>query len=299
MRSPACPNCGYDLSGISASWKTSCPLEGRCSECGGSFWWGSLFTSPHAHIRLFDAASNPGLFEIAGTCALAILRPGAFWRLAAIQHPPRRGPLALAALLLPYVGLVLLFAVSLPLSLVSGLITAVFLDPSTFYEPFLPLAWMPGEWHCGTLETAFSPWLLLPMATFLSTPLALLILSQSLSRAGIGRTLALRACIWSLGWAVVVYLPWAACGILIELADQIYYETTGPVDEFAMLIRIVLHIGRIATTLFIAPVAIFIWYRLAFRAFAVRGPSRAAAAITGVSFLLGACLAVVVYAAMH
>ena len=32
-QTPTCPRCGYDLSGIVASWKDACPLTGICSEC--------------------------------------------------------------------------------------------------------------------------------------------------------------------------------------------------------------------------------------------------------------------------
>lgn len=36
---PRCPRCGYDQSGIVATWGDRCPLRGRCSECGLDFWW--------------------------------------------------------------------------------------------------------------------------------------------------------------------------------------------------------------------------------------------------------------------
>ncbi|MCC7389253.1 MAG: hypothetical protein IT431_10840 [Phycisphaerales bacterium] len=36
---PICPRCGYDQSGIVATWEDRCPVRGRCSECGLEFWW--------------------------------------------------------------------------------------------------------------------------------------------------------------------------------------------------------------------------------------------------------------------
>lgn len=34
---PTCPRCGYDLSGLVASWVRSCPMEATCAECGLEF----------------------------------------------------------------------------------------------------------------------------------------------------------------------------------------------------------------------------------------------------------------------
>lgn len=42
-RARTCPRCGYDLSGTIATWQTSCPLDGVCSECGLTIEWGLLW----------------------------------------------------------------------------------------------------------------------------------------------------------------------------------------------------------------------------------------------------------------
>lgn len=40
----ACPRCGYDFSGLIASWLQSCPLRSTCSECGLDFDCGRVLS---------------------------------------------------------------------------------------------------------------------------------------------------------------------------------------------------------------------------------------------------------------
>ncbi|MFK7959929.1 MAG: hypothetical protein AB8G96_05325 [Phycisphaerales bacterium] len=39
-----CPRCGHHIGGIISSWAESCPLAGRCSECGLDFRWGEAIS---------------------------------------------------------------------------------------------------------------------------------------------------------------------------------------------------------------------------------------------------------------
>ena len=57
-----CPRCDYDLSGVPASWRDACPMEGRCSECGLIVSWrelhrpelvAPLWSFEHARVRRF------------------------------------------------------------------------------------------------------------------------------------------------------------------------------------------------------------------------------------------------------
>ncbi len=36
MYAPSCPRCGYDASGLVATWERNCPMQARCPECGGT-----------------------------------------------------------------------------------------------------------------------------------------------------------------------------------------------------------------------------------------------------------------------
>jgi hypothetical protein len=50
-----CPRCGYDLTGVVTSWARSCPLAGRCSECGLELAWrevlGEGIALPHWYVE--------------------------------------------------------------------------------------------------------------------------------------------------------------------------------------------------------------------------------------------------------
>ncbi len=82
-----CPRCDYDLAGAVESWKSECPLDGRCPECGLEYRWAELlnpaltvpawsFEHAHArHIRAWFATAR------------RTLRPASFWRALRMEHP--------------------------------------------------------------------------------------------------------------------------------------------------------------------------------------------------------------------
>ena len=85
-----CPRCGYDLSGITPTWSTSCPLLGVCSECGLESAWGDVL-NPALTIPpwLFENEGVPGPHLVRawlGTVGRA-LRPPRFWRQVRMVHP--------------------------------------------------------------------------------------------------------------------------------------------------------------------------------------------------------------------
>lgn len=92
---PACPHCAYDLSGVAAAWADSCPLDGLCSECGGSIVWGDVF-SPHDRGPAWLFETRRGLAPVAvWRTWLRALYPPAFWRAVRLEHRPRPARLAL------------------------------------------------------------------------------------------------------------------------------------------------------------------------------------------------------------
>jgi len=103
-----CPRCGYDLRGLIASWTESCPIEGRCAECGLAFEWGELLDPRRSVPRwCVEYARGWGMWPAAfKTLCVLLLRPDRFWRQLTMVHAPRwwRMPLvllvALAALYL-------------------------------------------------------------------------------------------------------------------------------------------------------------------------------------------------------
>lgn len=91
---PACPRCGYDQSGATATWVESCPLSGVCSECGYQFEWSDVMHPERRRLR--------GFFE--HECGLVrswisamrtlwwALPPWVFWSKVKLHHEvrPRR-----------------------------------------------------------------------------------------------------------------------------------------------------------------------------------------------------------------
>ena len=86
---PACPHCGYDLSGAAAAWADSCPLDGLCSECGGPFAWRDVLSRRHRVLAwLFEA--RRGLAPIAAWRTwVRALDPRLFWSAVRPEHAVR------------------------------------------------------------------------------------------------------------------------------------------------------------------------------------------------------------------
>ncbi len=77
----SCPRCGYDLEGIRATWKDSCPLGGVCSECGYEFEWANLLRKDRQEVRwLYDNARRWWSFRRAVQTLVMTIWPMAFWK---------------------------------------------------------------------------------------------------------------------------------------------------------------------------------------------------------------------------
>jgi hypothetical protein len=86
---PACPRCGYDLSGAVATWTDSCPLCGICSECGLEFAWVDVHDPDRNRVRgLFEHARE--LRQSARWLELTWFMtfwPPLFWRRVRLESP--------------------------------------------------------------------------------------------------------------------------------------------------------------------------------------------------------------------
>lgn len=96
---PQCPRCGYDLSGTIASWKTSCPMEGQCSECGLSWAWSDVIGTQKLPRWSFELAPHVNLKVFAAT-VFRTIRPWSFWSAMRMEHPIRPQRLVWWAVLL-------------------------------------------------------------------------------------------------------------------------------------------------------------------------------------------------------
>lgn len=89
-----CPRCGYDQSGIIASWSDSCPLAGACSECGLEFAWSDVAIPGRAVLPGFIEHESPGAFG-AGLWTATwrtwawTLFPWRFWSRVKLHHRVR------------------------------------------------------------------------------------------------------------------------------------------------------------------------------------------------------------------
>lgn len=74
---PRCPRCGYDVSGDCDRWKTQCPLEGTCPECGLRFEWRYLLNPALAAPSwLFDTNTTRFWGPLVKTLVRSLWPPG-------------------------------------------------------------------------------------------------------------------------------------------------------------------------------------------------------------------------------
>lgn len=297
---PACPHCGYDLSGIAGSWKQLCPLRGRCSECGGWFWWSDLLgAAARSQVRLFDSAPRAGVYELGGTLFLAMLNPRRFWRLAAEgEGAVRWRRLLVAALAAPWAGAMVTVEVLLPIALAGAAFSLFYLgDHDWFYESFEHVAWLPGDWRDGELRSFVSPWSLFPALVFGGAAVAALTFSTTLWRAGVSRATGTRIWVWSLVWSPLALAVWGIGGVLAEAAFDSYIELTYPADELAAAVEFLIDRTRGPGVMMVSTALVFVWWREALVGLGARRPQVLAAMVTGLAFVIAASSAVFVAAA--
>lgn len=90
---PSCPRCGYDQTGLVATWAEHCPTEGVCAECGLAFAWRDVL-NPRWTIPAwsFEHATDHRLRALLRT-AWESFRPRRFWAQLPIAAPVRLGRL--------------------------------------------------------------------------------------------------------------------------------------------------------------------------------------------------------------
>ncbi len=99
MLVPTCPRCDYDLSGLVATWVTSCPMQAVCSECGLAFDCTNVLSPRMLGPRWsFEHAPRPAAGRWLRTSLMA-LRPSRLCAEMRIDHAVRRVRLAQFAIL--------------------------------------------------------------------------------------------------------------------------------------------------------------------------------------------------------
>ena len=87
---PTCYRCGYDLSGHMATWESSCPVQGQCSECGLEFFWREILREDEqANPRHVEHCPRRAIPVAAVRTLLWCILPWVFWNRVKMHHEPR------------------------------------------------------------------------------------------------------------------------------------------------------------------------------------------------------------------
>ncbi len=131
---PICPKCGYDQSGEIATWKTQCPVQGRCPECGLEFAWANVLDPDRVELPWYveHAKTKRELLGRTIPTLWYLLFPNRYWRRLGMEAPRslKRYVLWIALVML---GLHLLSSLAL-----LGGIYGVTLHNNALYRMWLP-----------------------------------------------------------------------------------------------------------------------------------------------------------------
>jgi hypothetical protein len=111
----ACPRCGYQLRGEIDRWRSSCPLEGTCTECGLDFAWPEVLSST---VRLpawcVEGSGSWRTLPLRALRTAAVsLAPWIFWSRLRMTHRVSAGRLVayvVMVTLITYLGFALTHA---------------------------------------------------------------------------------------------------------------------------------------------------------------------------------------------
>lgn len=216
---PDCPRCGYDQSGVIATWQDSCPLAGLCSECGLTFAWSAVL-NPEIRATWSAESGDRLAFSRFVRASLMAFRPRSLWRGLDLTFPIRPRRLRVFALIWLLIGhLVAIALVTVPVMSVS------------WAAPLGRAGWVRAiicpycsEMQMGLGNTAFSS-PMAPMYLYTHLPVAvmpvtLLIFYASISRIRVRKSHVWRALAYSIPLAVV-----AAWVFILTLLGEMIFET--------------------------------------------------------------------------
>ncbi|MFM9995397.1 MAG: hypothetical protein ACKVU4_06300 [Phycisphaerales bacterium] len=228
--SPTCPRCGYDQSGVIATWgnATACPLEGTCSECGLSILWRDLL-NPQWTVPRWSFEHRAGWWQVGAhlrTC-WAALRPWSFWTRMNLHFPIVRSRLlrhAAAMLLACHLAFAvaaayqcwspgLVYALWVAAGLPPRLLDTRWLAIDAFLWPYHPVSILSSPIPMGRPPSLpdhaawFAMWVLL-------TPFAFVVLTETFRRKRLRVAHLLRGFaysltplpIWTVLWVTLISL---------------------------------------------------------------------------------------------
>lgn len=86
---PICPKCAYDQSGQIATWKTKCPTQGTCPECGYTLSWPDIIDPSRIQLPWFveHAKSKRQLLTRTLPTLWILLFPNRYWKRVTMETP--------------------------------------------------------------------------------------------------------------------------------------------------------------------------------------------------------------------
>lgn len=256
MAIPACPRCGYDLSGAVAVWQVSCPLTSVCSECGLRFEWARVLNPALTAPRWsFEHAIDGRIRRLLATWVVALL-PWVFWRQLRMEHEisPRR-LLIFAAVLALFAHFTCAMAqgwetYSVAIySVKQGARFGIVPDEEPWVSAALAALWPYRthtiEWAGADVDGYGGPFQAIALCLVIGAPLAMLLLPDTFKMARVRRLHILRGAMYGLAApaaaAIVIVavtgsttsmrlaafgapLPWASLSVAgAMLAAMIWY----------------------------------------------------------------------------
>ncbi len=203
-----CPRCGYDVSGVISTWKESCPVRGRCSECGLEFEWSEMFGTGREPPRWLVESRRGWFIDRFGRTTVASLRPASFWTRVRLWHEVHSRRLFLWGITWAAAGYSVVALVSAFLHAWHvGLWSRGPRDWSEIIREFLLSLAIPWRGYAtgyqgGVLGPAH--WLVLAIAWWALSILAFMPLSESMQLARVRRAHVLRIWAYSLGGVVLI-----------------------------------------------------------------------------------------------
>lgn len=213
---PVCPRCEYDLRGESVKWQDdsaqvgdSCPMTGRCTECGLDFVWGDVFNARQRAWFIEHATTIISPYRCVTTWFRAIgIIP--FWTQIQLEHKPRMWRMLEWLFWLGCVAMVTgsacyLWAASMMAARIGSPVEKVIggFPLQIAYEAFMPHALVHSQ-----------PVVVSVLAGALMYPLVLLVLPETRKRSKVSLKHLLRGATYGLSWVGVVLVGIGAARML-------------------------------------------------------------------------------------
>ena len=245
---PTCPRCGYDQTGAIASWNRedspSCPLRGRCSECGLEFRWHDVIYADRLIVHGFVEHAR-GFWQTwrwAWVTWAWTLWPPVFWRKVRMEHAPRMKwcLIWLALLVVPiHIGQSVLSAISLWVMLMDQSVHWLAIagpEPrfawlnvaSVVLEPIVHLGedtsrsrFSPGWYYISWNIDRWPDFLPLISVAAVAFPLTVLILPATRRRAKVQISDVFRSAVYGFAWLLPPVIVWELMSTSTAIRDLI------------------------------------------------------------------------------